>query len=60
MRIAVAATPIVAIPTLDALLASEHELVSVITRADAPAGRGREMQASPVAQWAKSQNLLTY
>jgi methionyl-tRNA formyltransferase len=60
VRIAVAATPIVAIPTLDALLASEHELVSVITRADAPAGRGREMQASPVAQWAKSQNLLTY
>lgn len=60
MRIAVAATPSVAIPTLDALLASEHELVSVITRADAPAGRGREMQASPVAQWAKSQNVLTY
>lgn len=60
MRIAVAATPIVAIPTLDALLASDHELVSVITRADAPAGRGREMQASPVAQWAKSQNVLTY
>ena len=60
MRIAVAATPDVAIPTLNALLASEHELVSVITRADAPAGRGRELQASPVAQWAKTQNLLTY
>ena len=51
MRIAVAATPAVAIPTLDALLASEHELVSVITKADAPAGRGRTMQSSPVAQW---------
>ena len=51
MRIAVAATPAVAIPTLDALLASEHELVSVITKADAPAGRGRAMQSSPVAQW---------
>jgi len=60
VRIAVAATPDVAIPTLNALLASEHELVSVITRADAPAGRGRELQASPVAQWAKTQNLLTY
>lgn len=60
MRIAVAATPDVAIPTLNALLASEHELVSVITRADAPAGRGRELQASPVAQWAKTQSLLTY
>jgi len=51
VRIAVAATPAVAIPTLDALLASEHELVSVITKADAPAGRGRAMQSSPVAQW---------
>jgi len=60
VRIAVAATPDVAIPTLNALLASEHELVSVITRADAPAGRGRELQASPVAQWAKTQSLLTY
>lgn len=60
MRIAVAATPEVAIPTLDALLASKHELISVITRADAPAGRGRELQASPVAQWAKAQNLLTH
>ena len=57
MRIAVAATPEVAIPTLNALLASEHEIVSVITRADAPAGRGRELQASPVAQWAQAQNL---
>ena len=60
MRIAVAATPFVAIPTLDALLASEHELVSVITRADAPAGRGRELQASPVAQWAQAHHLLTH
>jgi methionyl-tRNA formyltransferase len=60
VRIAVAATPDVAIPTLNALLVSEHELVSVITRADAPAGRGRELQASPVAQWAKTRNLLTY
>lgn len=60
MRIAVAATPDVAIPTLNALLASEHELVSVITRADAPAGRGRELQASPVAQWAQAHHLLTH
>lgn len=60
MRIAVAATPEVAIPTLTALLASEHQLVSVITRADAPAGRGRELQASPVSQWAQAGNVLTH
>jgi len=53
VRIAVAATPGVAIPTLDALLASEHELICVITRPDAPAGRGRALQSTPVANWAE-------
>ena len=52
MRICIAATPSVALPTLNALLASEHEIISVITRPDAPAGRGRSMKASAVAQWA--------
>ena len=51
MRIAVAATPAVAIPTLDALLISEHELLSIITKPDAPAGRGRALQSSPVSIW---------
>ena len=60
MRIAVAATPEVAIPTLDALLASEHELVCVITRPDAPAGRGRALQATPVANWAQANNVKLY
>ena len=57
MRIAVAATPEVAIPTLEALRLSSHELAFVITRADAPAGRGRELQASPVAQWAQQNDV---
>jgi methionyl-tRNA formyltransferase len=52
VRICIAATPSVALPTLNALLASEHEIISVITRPDAPAGRGRSMKASAVAQWA--------
>ena len=60
MRVAVAATPEVAIPTLDALLASEHELVCVITRPDAPAGRGRALQATPVANWAQANNVKLY
>ena len=57
MSIAVAATPEVAIPTLEALRLSSHELAFVITRADAPAGRGRELQASPVAQWAQQNDV---
>ena len=47
-----AATPEVAIPTLEWLLTSEHTLLSVITQPDRPAGRGRVLKESVVAQWA--------
>ncbi|WP_244927839.1 methionyl-tRNA formyltransferase [Nocardioides sp. W7] len=50
MRLVFAGTPEVAVPALDAIAASRHELVGVITRPDAPAGRGRKLVASPVAQ----------
>jgi methionyl-tRNA formyltransferase len=60
VRIAVAATPGVAIPTLDALLASEHELICVITRPDAPAGRGRALQSTPVANWAEVNSVKLF
>jgi hypothetical protein len=53
VQIAVAATPEVALPTLEALLESEHDLVSVITQPDRPAGRGLSLKESPVAMWAK-------
>ncbi|HWU33292.1 MAG TPA: methionyl-tRNA formyltransferase [Marmoricola sp.] len=51
MRVVFAGTPEVAIPSLEAIVASRHELVGVLTRPDAPAGRGRSLVASPVAQW---------
>lgn len=57
MRIAVAATPSVAIPTLDWLSASEHDLSLVITRPDRPAGRGRALKESIVGQWAMTHNI---
>jgi methionyl-tRNA formyltransferase len=50
MRVVFAGTPAVALPALDAIAASSHELVGVVTRPDAPAGRGRRLVASPVAQ----------
>jgi methionyl-tRNA formyltransferase len=50
VRVVFAGTPEVAVPALDAIAASAHELVGVITRPDAPAGRGRKLLASPVAQ----------
>jgi methionyl-tRNA formyltransferase len=49
VRLVFAGTPEVAVPSLDALLASRHEVVAVVTRPDAPAGRGRKLVASPVA-----------
>ena len=52
MRLVFAGTPEPALPALDALAASRHELVGVVTRPDAPAGRGRTLVASPVAQLA--------
>jgi methionyl-tRNA formyltransferase len=48
VRLVLAGTPEVAIPSLDALVASHHDVVAVVTRPDAPAGRGRALVASPV------------
>jgi methionyl-tRNA formyltransferase len=50
MRLVFAGTPEVAVPALDLLLASEHEVAAVLTRPDAPAGRGRHVESSPVAR----------
>jgi methionyl-tRNA formyltransferase len=50
MRLLFAGTPEVAVPSLRALLASRHEVVAVLTRPDAPAGRGRRLVPSPVAE----------
>jgi methionyl-tRNA formyltransferase len=53
MRVVFAGTPEVAVPSLDAIAGSGHELVAVVTRPDAPAGRGRKLVASPVARRAE-------
>jgi methionyl-tRNA formyltransferase len=53
MRVVFAGTPEAALPSLDAIADSAHELVGVVTRPDAPAGRGRTLAASPVAQRAE-------
>jgi methionyl-tRNA formyltransferase len=49
MRVVFAGTPEVALPSLEAIAGSDHELVGVVTRPDAPAGRGRRLVPSPVA-----------
>ncbi|MGR8011672.1 methionyl-tRNA formyltransferase [Streptomyces hypolithicus] len=58
MKLVFAGTPEVAVPALDALIASErHEVAAVVTRPDAPAGRGRRLVASPVAQRAQEAGI---
>ncbi len=53
MRLVFAGTPDVAVPSLDALASSSHDVVAVLTRPDAPAGRGRSLVASPVRERAR-------
>jgi methionyl-tRNA formyltransferase len=53
VRLVFAGTPEVSVTALEAIVASSHELVAVVTRPDAPAGRGRKLVASPVAQYAE-------
>lgn len=50
MRILFAGTPDVAVPSLRALVESDHEVVAVLTRPDAKKGRGRQLVPSPVKE----------
>lgn len=48
MRLLFAGTPVAALPSLAAVLGSRHQVAAVLTRPDAPAGRGRHPAPSPV------------
>lgn len=57
LRIVFAGTPAVARPALSVLLASEHDVLAVVTRPPARAGRGRSIAASPVAALAAEHGI---
>lgn len=57
MRIVVAATAEVAIPTLEWLKESEHELLRVVTTPDSKAGRGKVLVQSAIADWADKNSI---
>jgi methionyl-tRNA formyltransferase len=57
VRLVFAGTPAVALPSLDAIADSGHELVAVVTRPDAPAGRGRHVVRSPAGAWADERGI---
>ncbi|WP_236826861.1 MULTISPECIES: methionyl-tRNA formyltransferase [unclassified Blastococcus] len=57
LKLLFAGTPAPAVPSLEALLASDHEVVAVLTRPDARSGRGRKVSRSPVAERADAAGL---
>lgn len=57
LRLVVAGSPAAAVPTLETLAASEHEIVRVITRPPAPLGRKRVLTPTPVAAAAERLGL---
>ncbi len=57
LKIIFAGTPQFAVPTLEMLLQSEHEVVAVYTQPDRPAGRGRKLMQSPVKDCALANNI---
>lgn len=57
MRIVFMGTPEFAVPSLAALLTSEHSVVGVVTQPDRPKGRGQELAASPIKQLALQRKI---
>ena len=60
MRVVFAGTPVFAARALEALLASRHEVVAVLSQPDRPSGRGQKLVASPVKQVAVAAGLPVY
>lgn len=57
MRVIFMGTPEFSIPSLEKLVASEYQVVSVYTQPDRPAGRGRRLVSPPVKLAAQSLGL---
>ncbi len=57
MKLVFAGTPQAAVPSLNGLVDSEHDVAAVITRTDAPLGRKRVPTPSPVARAAAERGL---
>lgn len=57
LRVLFAGTPEFALPPLQMLIDDGREIVAVLTQPDRPAGRGKQLRASPVKQLALENNL---
>ncbi|MES2644169.1 MAG: methionyl-tRNA formyltransferase [Myxococcota bacterium] len=59
MKLAFFGTPAFAVPTLRALLDSEHEVALVVAQPDKPAGRGQTVQSPPTIELARARGVTT-
>lgn len=60
LRLLFMGTPEFAVPSLQALLTSRHQVLAVITQPDKPAGRGQQVTAPPIKQLAVQHGLPVY
>ena len=57
MKIIFLGTPEFAIPSLEKLISSRHEILAVVTQQDKPCGRGNKVKFSPVKEFAIKNNI---
>jgi methionyl-tRNA formyltransferase len=57
MKLVFCGTPQFAVPTLESLLAAEHNIALVVTQPDRPQGRGLELATSPIKHCAQRHKL---
>ena len=60
MKILFMGTPDISVPTLEALVASRHEVVGVVSQPDRPKGRGKQLQATPVKEVALKHGIRVF
>ncbi len=60
MKLIFAGTPDFAVPALQSLIDSKHDVLAVYTQPDRPAGRGRQLKASPIKQLAERYSLKIF
>ena len=57
MQLSIASSSLISIPIIEAILASEHTLGSIITNPDKPTGRGKKIEPNDLAKWAMEKGL---
>lgn len=60
MKVLFMGTPEIAATILEAIIASKHEVVGVVTQEDKPKGRGKALSAPPVKEVALAHNIEVF